>query len=571
MSRTEGHEKAAGGVPTPGAARSILGLTSITIAIFAIRLSGFPDLVDNEYRLGAAVLNALQGGNWILPHDAFGNTDKPPMLTWLAALASAAVGRVDAFTLYLPTALATLALALLVFAAGRRYFDERAGLFGSLAYLLSNVVSQQMATARWDGLFALTVALIALAAFRAWTSERGWTLFWLAAAISTLTKGPLGLVLGAFGLLAVPWERRTGQARPLRGSHTIGIVLFLVVVGGWFLAAYHRAGPHLVDNMVRSELVRHAVMRAPGHRFRKPPSDFVANFAPWSLLTLLGLWRIWKTPAPDDTARRFERFCFCWFVGGLLLFAISPHNPARLLYPIIPPAAIIAGREVARLTRRATSRTVVIGCALVTTIALAAFLVKYHHLDGRREHVRKTLALMRLHDLVRDRGGDDFPLTYVSDVPFALQLTFNTMRPAVTYRQAAALLQEQAPAYVVVHDAAKLRRQLRGDSPPLYEVAAAPLGAAAYVVILSNRPTLERGDPIAIGLGPLRLRLRGVRLGATQDGRLVLERRADDASASIANGAGEPATVIVDLIGHGPPRRETRQLAAGESWQIAFE
>ncbi len=491
------------------------------------------------------------------------------MLTWLSALVTAAVGRVNAFTLYLPTALATLAIALLVFAAGRRYFDERTGLFAALTYLLSNVVAQQMATARWDGLFALTVTFIALAAFHAWTSGRGWTLFWLAAAISTLTKGPLGLVLGGFGLVAVLWERRAGHTSPLRGSHALGIVLFLVIVGGWFLAAYHRAGPHLVDNMVRSELVRHAVMGAPGHRFRKPPSDFVANFAPWSLLTLLGIWRIWSKPSPDDTARRFERFCFCWFGCGLLLFAISPHNPARLLYPIIPPAAIIAGREVARFAKRATSRTVIAGCGLATMIALTVFFVKYHHLDRHRQHVKKTLALLDLHAQVHARGGDDFPLTYVSDVPFALQLTFNTMRPTVTWQQAAVLLRDDAPVYVVVHDLARLRRQVGSKPPPLYEVAACSVGSTSYVTIVSNRQALAWDDPVAIGLGPLRLRLHGVRLGPTQDGRIVLKLGDDSATASIANGASEPTMVVVDVSdGHGPPRVETRQLAAGETWQV---
>ncbi len=548
-----------------------LALCSVAVAIFGIRLTGLPNLVDNEYRLGASVLNVIQSGNWIVPHDSFGNTDKPPMLAWLSALVSLPIGRVNLFTLYLPTALATLAATLLVFATGRRYFDPRAGFFGGLAYLLSNVVSQQMATARWDGLFALTVALIAVAAFHAWTSERGWTMFWLAAAVSTLTKGPLGILLGAFGLLAVPWERRSGHPRPLRGSHVLGIALFLVIVGGWFAAAYYRAGSHLIDNMVRSELVRHAVMRAPGHRFRKPSSDFLFNFAPWSVLTLVGLWHIWSSPAADDGARRFERFCFWWFVGGLLLFSVSPHNPARLLYPIIPPAAIIAGREMARIAQTFRPRTMTVACVLVTLLALTVFTVKYHRFDRRRDHIRKTRALLDLHAAVNERAGDDFPLTYLSDVPFALQLTFNTMRPTVTFRQAAALLRDDAPAYVVVHDVARLRREMGRDPPPLYEVAGCTVATTPYLRIMSNRPQIEWGDPLAIGLGPLRLRLSGARLGPTQDGEIVVERRADPTSVTVVNGANEPTAVVLDVTRHGLPTRETRRLAAGEAWRVALE
>src|SRR5207249_6600010 len=80
-------------------------LGSLATILFVIRLTGVPNLLDNEYRVGATVLNVLQEGNCICPHDALGNTDKPPLLTWLSALASLPSGRVTRFTLYFPTAL----------------------------------------------------------------------------------------------------------------------------------------------------------------------------------------------------------------------------------------------------------------------------------------------------------------------------------------------------------------------------------------------------------------------------------------------------------------------------------
>ena len=542
-------------------------LASLAIAIFAIRLTGLPDLVDNEYRLGATVLSVVQGGDWIIPHNSLGDSDKPPMLTWLSAFVSLATGHVDRFSLYLPTAIATLALALIAFATARRYFGGRAGLFAGLVYLLSNVAAQQMATARWDGLFALTVALVALAAFHAWTSGRGWTLFWLAAVATTLTKGPLGILLGSLGLFAVLWERRSGTPLRLRGSHAIGLALFLVLVGGWFAAAYYARGPRLVDNMIRGELVHHAVMGMPGHRFRKPPSDFVANFAPWSLVALLGLWRIWSSPSTDDTARRFERFCFCWFVGGLLLFALSPHNPARLLFPIMPPAAIIAGRELDRLTGRVAMHTVARVSAAVALVALVAMVVKYHHLDRKRGHIQRTRAVLDLHDVVHARVGDDFPLTYAVDAPFAVQLTFETMRPAVTFEQAAALLDGDVPAYVVVHDDARLRDAV--GAQPIYEVAAASMKGQPYLRILSNRSRLEWDDPIAMAMGPLQLRLSGVHVADTQDGEIALTRRSDAANLTVINAdASDPVTVTLRASDRRRPWRETRSVPAGESWLV---
>src|SRR5262249_30945168 len=160
----------------------------------------------------------------------------------------------------------------------------------------SQVAAVQMATARWDGLFALAVTIAALAAFRAWRLGSGWTIFWLAAAAATLTKGPLGVLLAGFGLVAVVWERLTGHRTPLAGSHTTGIGLFLLVTVGWFLLAYRQVGPRLVQNMFVDELVGNVVEHRVAYRFVKPLGDFTWNFAPWSLFAIAGLVRVIVRP-----------------------------------------------------------------------------------------------------------------------------------------------------------------------------------------------------------------------------------------------------------------------------------
>src|SRR5262249_15183717 len=184
----------------------------------------------------------------------------------------------------------------------------------------------QIATARWDGLFALTVTIAALAAFRAWSTGGGWTWFWIAAAAATLTKGPLGVLLAGLGLAAVVWERRSGHRARLARSHAVGVAVFLLVPVGWFVLAYRRVGPHLISNMVGEEFIGNMTEHRVGFRFWKPPGDFMTNFAPWSVLTVLALYRAVVHPAARIDARRFERFLCCWFVGGVVLFCVSPHN-----------------------------------------------------------------------------------------------------------------------------------------------------------------------------------------------------------------------------------------------------
>jgi 4-amino-4-deoxy-L-arabinose transferase-like glycosyltransferase len=550
----------------PSAPLALAFLAAVAFALFCIRLTGLANWLDNEYRIGASVLDVIQSGHWICPRDAFGNTDKPPLLVWLATLATLPSGRVTLFTIYLPTALATVAIAWLVFAVGRREWSARTGFLAALAYLLSEVGTNQIATARWDGLFALTVTLTAMAAFDAWMKGGGWSWVWVAAAAATLTKGPLGVLLGGMGLLAVVWERRSGTPAPIRGDQRPGIGLYLVITLGWFVLAYLQVGWHLVDNMLGRELLGHAVEHVPGRRALKPVWWFVGNFAPWSIATFAGLVRIVRAPAPTDRGRRFERFLFCWFVGGMLIFSVSPHNAARLIFPLIPAAALIAGRELATLTARRTDGVVALACAGATVVALSIAFFVYHHHERRNVDVRRTLAMQELATVVPRSVGSRFPLTYV-DAPVALPLLLDTMPEPVSRDRAAFLLAGDAAAFVVVEDLGRLRQAL-GPQVELYEVAVAAVDGLPWLRVMANRPRLERSDPAATFVGPVLLRMSGVDLdSASRGSALVFRLRAPDAAVTLVNAAAVPTTVRVQLL-DTEGWSDERTLAAGEAWSL---
>ncbi len=539
------------------------GLAAVGLAFFAIRLAGPPNLLDNEYRVGACVLDVLQHGNWLVPHDILGNTDKPPMLTWLAALASWPTGRVDRFTIYLPTALATIATAWLVAGAGRRRFGGWAGALGALAYLCSHVGVEQMGTARWDGLFAFTVTLAALAAFDAWETGSGWMRFWLAAAAATLTKGPLGVVLAGFGLLAVPWERRGGHAGArLTGSQAPGLALYLLITVGWFVLAYHRVGPHLVDNMVRDEFFGTMVEHAPGTRFWKPLGDLLANFAPWSVFAVMGLVRTVRRPAADDEPRRFERFLWCWFVGGLVIFSVSPHNQARLMDPMVPAAALLVGRELDRLAGAVSPRRLAGIATATVVVALPTFALVFQRMESQKSEVRQTMALQRMAATIESTVGRDFPLAYTADTPYAIQLALNTMRPPVSIAEAAALLRGPTAAYVVVRDIRVLERTVGTD---VHELLHEDVPGAPMPYLVANRPALAWDGPAATRVGPFVVTTRELGLAAAWDGRIALASRGVPGDGVVENASPAPQPLRLDVAGVD---RGSRVLAPGETWRV---
>src|SRR5579884_2711520 len=542
----------------------MLALGLFALALFVVRLAGLPNLFDNECRLGESVLDVVQNGNWLCPHDALGHTDKPPLLAWLSALAALVTGRVDRFTLYLPSAVAPAALAGLVLAAGRRHCGWWAGCLGGLAYLASEVAAKQVATARWDALFALTVALAALAAFHAWTTGRGWVWFWLAGAAATLTKGPLGVLLAGAGLAAAWWERACGTPWPVRGRQAAGIGLYLALALGWFLLAWRQEGSSLVENMLGRELLGHAIEHAPGRHFTRPLGDFFGNFAPWSAAAALAVGRTLLRPAADARERRFERFLVCWLAGGLLVFSLAPHTAARLILPVVPAAAVLAGRELDRLTRGLPRAAVTSLAAATACLALGLALVHYHWRERRAPDVDRTLALERLAADVKAAVGDGFPLTVV-DAPCALGLLLGARATPAPVDAAARLLAGDAAAYVAVVDAARLRAAL-DPTTRVYDVGGCTTADGPYVRLVGNRPHLAWAERMALVLGRTQVELDRARLVHGDARRVVFT--ADPAGGSVAlTNLGARQLVLDMRPSPSAPWRE-RTLAPGETWRL---
>ena len=124
-------------------------LVLVAIALFAMRLS-LPSILDDRgfYLHGDWVLDAVQNGHWIVQRNHVGDVvSKPPLYIWLAALATWPVGRISLITMMLPGALATVAIAAMIWRFGGEVFGKRAGLLGAFAYLVSSVGASQIALA----------------------------------------------------------------------------------------------------------------------------------------------------------------------------------------------------------------------------------------------------------------------------------------------------------------------------------------------------------------------------------------------------------------------------------------
>ena len=451
-------------------------LAVLVLAFYAIRLTGPSNLeADAQDRNVGYVMDVVWQGHWLVQQDIRGRImSKPPLHTWVAS-AFAEIGGINRLTLTLPSVLAVLAMALLVLEVGRRRYGALAGGLAALAVVLAPMMSKHIALVRTDALFALAVALGAFAAHRAWARGAGWTWFWFWAALATLIKGPLGLVLAAMGMLAWFWERRSDRATPPpAGAHWAGIGLFLLLVLGWLVPAILSAGQPLIDKLFFQELVGQATGMGkggyPGQNLTRPTLYFILRFLPFSLFALYALWRIARHPAADPAERRFERFLFYWIVGGIVLFSLASHHRGDLLLPLWPAAALLAGREMGRTADRLGRLVTAAVLAGLTFFFLGGAWWNYHAGAAERsEEVRYTLGAESAARALSASGLEAKAILHL-DTPVTLQLGLGTFRPWISETEALRFAAGQQPVLLAVESPGQFPRLFGPGGPPMREV-----------------------------------------------------------------------------------------------------
>ncbi|HQC43209.1 MAG TPA: glycosyltransferase family 39 protein, partial [Verrucomicrobiota bacterium] len=234
-------------------------LLLVTAVLFVLRLTGPNNLMDNDQERPASyVLDIVNHGHWICQKDYSGYiTSKPPLYTWLAATFTFILGKgtISLFTLYLPCFFSVLGTALILFWGGKRFMGWKVAALGAFFFVISPMGMKQIALARTDPLFSFTITLAAFTGYYAWKDGKWWMwiAFWLAAAASGLTKGPLGLLLASGGFLSFFLNRMASLKQPPFSWNILsGIFLYLTLVGGWFLLAYLNEGQSVYNKIIKS-------------------------------------------------------------------------------------------------------------------------------------------------------------------------------------------------------------------------------------------------------------------------------------------------------------------------------
>ncbi|MCB9896555.1 MAG: glycosyltransferase family 39 protein [Planctomycetes bacterium] len=342
----------AGRLPSPGLVLLVAAL------VLLIGLPLFPLQEPDEGRYADIASAMLRTGDWITPHlDGIAYFEKPPLVFWCVA-ASQAVFGLNPFSARLPSALACLAVLVLLVRWAGPAFDRATASLAALLFATLPLVILLSRVLLVDFVLTATSAAALLAAWhglvRPGADERprrvAIAAFWLACAFGFLAKGPIGLALpgasiGAYLLLTRDVHRIGALLRP------DGPLLFALVVAPWY-AAMDALHPHfLYDFFVEQNVERLTT----GGRFdRQAPL--------WFYLPVLAVGCLpWIGAAPSAFARvvrarhvlgttvagRTRLYLACAVLAPLALLSVAHSKLPYYVLPILPPLTLLLADDLA--------------------------------------------------------------------------------------------------------------------------------------------------------------------------------------------------------------------------------
>lgn len=347
---------AGGGTGVPGERRTrvrwavVLLWLVVVVPALPVREVMPPD----ESRFAHQAQNMKETGDWIVPRIGdVPNADKPPVLFWAIDVVSWPLPRVNEITARVPSALGALVVLLLTARLGRRlYGSEELGLAAAAILLTGAEFAQKAQWCSCDMPLAafvlVTVTLWREALFETAPVRGAVVLGWFAAALGSLTKGPLGLMWPALWIGA-EWLARRGTRRSAGAAWwpwPAGGAAYGAIVFGW-LGAFraHASGALAHEALVKQTVERYL------HSWNnvQPPWFFLyqtpLDLLPWSLFLPAAAWyavRAWRG-APGDE-RTAVRTLVVVVAVALLFFSSSPGKRGVYLLPAFPALALLLAR-----------------------------------------------------------------------------------------------------------------------------------------------------------------------------------------------------------------------------------
>jgi 4-amino-4-deoxy-L-arabinose transferase-like glycosyltransferase len=353
---------------------------SLIVLVWAVIYLGSlfqPQLMDDADTVHAeAAREMVEHNDWVTLkiNAGFRYLEKAPLMYWCVA-ASFKVFSVHDWSARLPIALGVLALLLVVYRIGRRFYGDEGGLYAALAlgtgfgpFIFTRILIPDMLVGLWLAL-GFDFFLTTLEQAEAGHKPSKWLCWGIAAtmALNVLTKGLIGLVfpIGAIFLFLLI----TGNLRHLLklrlGS---SVLVFLLIAAPWHLLAGFRNPAQGQTKgffwfyFVNEHFLRYLNKRYPADYDTVPIWLFwgfnLLWLMPWTAFTVQALAfvprqiKLWHAGLAKNGLAKQERATLLFAVWALVIMAFFSFSSRQEYYviPALPGLALLLGGWLARET-----------------------------------------------------------------------------------------------------------------------------------------------------------------------------------------------------------------------------
>ncbi len=322
---------------SPKHVRIILIVLAITVWFsFLHGLGSAPLFDEDEGAFSEATREMMASGNYVITHlNGALRFDKPILIYWLQAASIKLLG-LNELALRLPSALASIAWAAMLFLFVRRYCALENAFLSTFFMVTALQVTIIAKAAIADALLNLFVAASMFCLYRYYETNGARFLYgiFLSAALGMLTKGPVAILIpGAVSFLFFLCKK--DLKRWLKAvTNPVGILIFLVVAGPWYVLAYLDQGKAFIDGFFLKHNVNRFRTSFEGHAgslFYYIPV-VLAGVIPYTTLLIRGV-REGKSVIKNDLGL----FCVLWFGFVLVFFSLSGTKlPHYVIYGYSP-------------------------------------------------------------------------------------------------------------------------------------------------------------------------------------------------------------------------------------------
>ncbi|MGA7871300.1 MAG: glycosyltransferase family 39 protein [Candidatus Binatus sp.] len=382
-----------GGAVLPPAMLAIASLFAFVVLVQGISA---PFQKDAEPQSAEWIQSIVRDGHWLIPHDAYGYTDrKPPLFYWLSAVvAETTGGTVDELRARAVSVVAGTALAVSVLAWTAANVGASEGWLAFLLMLGTYGFASRATEALTDMLltfllFAAYAAIFPLLedATASPASSRRKIFVGVILGLGVLTKGPIAMVLCALAALIYLLIERRNPMALLRQRWPWQVVAIAVAIGAvWYVPAAI-VGGHKILRIILAENFGHfmpAKLGGTGESHR--PFYFIAarllgGAFPMTLLILPAALAFYTGEIAAEK-RRPVVYQISMSLAVLLFFSIASVKRDDYILPALPGIAILCASVFKLDVRGAASKlrdplVVVFAFSSVAILAFLFFLPRF--------------------------------------------------------------------------------------------------------------------------------------------------------------------------------------------------